>query len=1060
MMAPASGETPSDPGEADSLPGPTPIVGIGASAGGLESLQQFLGAMPADSGAAFVVVQHLQHGRKSLMPAIIADFTRMPVVAAADGLRVNANTVYVLPADNLLSIHDGRLVLECWPDGEPRRSPIDEFFDSLAKDQERNAVAIVMSGAGSDGTLGVRAIKDHGGLAMAEALAEGRATAGFASMPASAWATGVVDFVLPVHQMPAQITEYAARLDEVFNTTSTNIESEAGKALPEIRQLLLDRKGRDFRDYKPNTLIRRTERRMQILHLDTAAAYLDRLRSDPTELERISSEFLIGVTRFFRDPEAFEALKTRVLRPIIAKREEGENLRIWVAGCSTGEEAYSVAILVQELRKALNSFLPVQIFATDIDRVAIDSARVGVYPESIAADVTPERLEGFFRHEDEHYRVHKEVRDLCIFSEHDITQDPPFCQMDLIVCRNFLIYLDSSFQKRFNPIIHYALREGGYLFLGASENVTQYRNLFAPVDESHRIFQRRDSVPRPQVSFPVPASVSAAHGGGSVALPPQPAFGQRIDRLVLERYAPPYVVADETFAVVHFSHGTGLFLEQPGGAPRSNLLDLITPALRSGVRTALYRAVQAQTETVQRDLVLSTQNGETRTDVVVTPFSEHDDRPYYLVVFNHRTENAPAERVGEPPTDMDSITPEHRVRTLERELTNTRADLQATIEELETSNEELQSANEELRSMNEELQSANEELQSSQQEVQSVNEELNQKLVELDRLNADLNNLLESTDIATLFLDEDYRIKWFAPATRRLFNLMDRDVGRPITDIATKFDDGKLPADLERALRDGRVHQSTVTLASEPATYTMRVHPYRTSEGAIAGAVITFQDITELTESGRRQNLLVAALQHRVRNILATVRSLARETREHSDSLDAFFERFDGRMRALATSETIVARTSEGVVDLFELVQEALPRDLHLGEQVSIAGPHLELAPRAGQMLALALNELATNAIKFGALAGDGAVQVSWSLADSHENDEIRITWAETGVVSLAPPDQRGFGLALIEEGLPYELGGSASVSFEPDGVRCRIAIPAARNLAPAPNTSGSAGGA
>ena len=1032
---------------------PRPVVGIGASAGGLESLKQFFTAMPANSGAAFVVVQHLQHGRESMMRELIAGYTKMPVQDAEEGAQAAANTVYILPPDRLVTIHDGFLHLETWTGHLPQRAPIDEFFRALAADQGRNAVAIVMSGALSDGTLGVRAVKEYGGMALAEHLEPNRASEGFDSMPQSAWATGVVDFAVPAREMPEHIVAYARYLRDLLDARGlAQAESEASKALGPIQTLLLDRKGRDFRDYKPNTLIRRIQRRMQILRLDTADDYLNCLRTDPMELEHVSAEFLIGVTSFFRDPDAFEALKTMALDPLIRSRRYDQGVRIWVAGCSTGEEAYSIAILAQEMREELNTFVPVRIFATDIDPVAIDTARTGLYPSAVAADISPERLKRFFSREDDHYRVRKDVRNLCVFSEHDIIQDPPFWQMDLIACRNFLIYLDSNFQKRFNPIIHYALRASGYLFLGASENVTQHPNLFKVVDKTHRIFQRRDEVVRPEVTFPVQASPSVKLSEKDNRLPAQAPFAQRVERLVLQRHAPAHVVVDDNFAAVHFSRGTGLFLEQPGGAPRSNIFDLIHAGLRTALRTALYRARKSQEESAQCGLSLASELGELTVDVVVTPFTANGERSFFLVVFKRVDPPVGVLEATAATDDVPDPTPtvaesgESRVRALERELAATRADLQATIEELETSNEELQSTNEELRSMNEELQSANEELQSSKEEIQSVNEELDRKVVQLNEVNDDLNNLLESTDLATVFLDGQLRIKWFAPAARRIFRLINTDVGRPIADITARFDTEALESDLRAVLREHSARERDVTLPDRGETYRMRLRPYWPSSGEVNGVVMTFQNVTDLTEAGRKQRMLVAALQHRVRNILSTVRSLARESRESSDSLDHFFERFDGRLNALATSESIVTRTGERRVDLAELVQEAVPDALSDGARLNVRGESVMLDTRASQMIALALNELATNAIKFGALGeSDGTVDLSWTARREEGETWLNLVWHETGIRPGEQPGPRGFGLDLIETGVPYELGGTGAVTFDAEALTCTLDVPVDR---------------
>jgi two-component system CheB/CheR fusion protein len=1178
-----------------------PVVAIGASAGGLESLRQFFTTMPIDSGMGFVIVQHLQHGRKSMMAEVLASYTQMPVAAASEGARVEPDHVYVIPADCLLTIRDGILHLESWKGELPRRMPIDTLFCALAEDQGRNAVAIVMSGAGSDGTIGVRAIKECGGLAMAEALPGARGGGAFESMPKSAVATGLVDFVVPAHEMPRHLVDYVQHLHEVTERKGVEtVEHEASVHLKDICAILLARKGRDFRHYKSSTLLRRIQRRMQVLRIGSAAEYVKRLRSDSEELSRLSREMLITVTSFFRDPDAFEALKTEVLRALVRNKGSDETIRIWIPGCGTGEEAYSIGILLHEVRAELENFVPVQIFATDIDEVAIDTARTGRYPKSVGEDITPARLRRCFIEEEEHYRVNKEIREFCIFSEHDLIQDPPFSRLDLISCRNLLIYLDSELQQRLVPIFHYALREGGCLFLGASGNIAQQKNLFSTIDKKHRIFRRREIVVRPQLEFPVPATAQRPEVGGVQAgrERPQEAAARLVERTVLDRYGPSYVVVDELFKIVQFSRATGRYLEQPAGTPRTNVLEMARPGLRAALRSALHKVAQSRVEVVQPNLPVNT-NGATETvDLVVSPVAEKNEGLLYLVVFRPSQQSAAAtgkEPEAVPAKGEDAS--EARVDALERELASTREDLQATIEELETSNEELQSANEELLSMNEELQSSNEELETSKEEIQSVNEELetvnqelSHKISEVDQANTDLKNLLHSTDVATIFLDRKSCIEWYAPAAKRIFNLIESDIGRPITDITAKFQYNDLEADLRKTLRTKKPHEYEVTLPSEQKVFVMRILPYWDAEERVDGLVMTFQDITELKaaertsqekareaeealaelrslldvvpvgvaiardpegndvdinpygaellglngsemvvggvrqtthrlfhegeelpvsqspllkvletrkrisdfearirredgtdtevvitaaptldssgkvlggitvfadvgqvkEAERQQRILISALQHRVRNILFIVRLLLRETRETSSSLEEFGERFEGRLDALAAAEIIVARKGQGSVDLYELVHEALPQPIQRGADIHIHGPAVRLQPYAAQMMALALNELAVNAVKFGALsASGGKVDVAWDRETSDGSDVLRFHWQESDV-EPAPqaPARRGFGHDLIDRRLPRELGGTANIEFGTRGLNCSITLPIAEHVA------------
>jgi two-component system CheB/CheR fusion protein len=1222
--AAASGASGAESGGPPTPEAPALIVGIGTSAGGLESLKRFLGALPVVDWMGFVVVQHLQPGRPSRMDEVIAHFTQLPVTTARDGVAVRGGHVHVMPEDTLLTIDQGCLRVEQTGGDMPRPMRIDTFLRALAADQGRRAVGIVMSGAGSDGALGVREIKAAGGLTLAESMTARRQEAsGFDSMPRSAAATGAVDFLVPAGDMPRYLLDYADHLHAMGGlipaepadgepsdaAPPTAVAREIETALMDICAVLLARKGRDFRQYKPSTLVRRIERRMQVLRIATAADYLARLRADGEELERLSWDLLISVTRFFRDPEAFDALKADVLHPLVRACDADQAVRVWVPGCGTGEEAYSIAILLLELRQELERFPKLQIFATDIDPRAIEMARAGRYPKSIDADVSAARLDRFFQAEEETYRVHKEVREICIFSEHDLIQSPPFSQLDLISCRNVLIYLDGNLQKRLIPIFHYALRAGGFLFLGASEYVAHAPELFTVVDKRHRLFRRQDQAARPKLEFPAPAASAAS----TAPPPPGPpaadraqgereAVVARVEETLRARYVPPYVVVDDNQTIVRFSSGTGPFLEAPAGEPRDNLLDMVRPSLRAGVRAALTKAARGEGPVVQPGVADTPDGGEGPTSVVVTPVSGQRARPLYIVAFESREREIGAPRApaatGRPAAAAD------RVRALERELAQTREDLQATIEELETSNEELQSTNEEMHSMNEELQSSNEELETSKEEVQSVNEELQtvndelqHKYQELNRTHANLKNLLSSTDIASVFLDRELRIRWYTPAAQRLFSLIETDLGRPIGDLTAHFEHAALLDDLRAVLVHQDRREREVIQPDSGRVFTLRVLPYEDTEGRPDGLVMTFQDITRLkaaeresaerareaeaalarlrllldvvpagiviadgaapprldinpaaaellgvaatrgdpeglaasdvclvdetadarprawplfevlrtgrpmperearlarpgqpgtdvmvgaapvtrpdgTISGsimvlvdigrvkaaeRRQRHLLEALQQRVRDILGMARWLSRETRDRSADLDGFFERFEGRLGALATTETIVARTSHGQVDFAELVDEVVQPELHGGDSVRANGPSVLLPPRPAQLLALALNELTLNALTHGALTtGTGRIAVTWqvdaaaaasvsgSATATRADGWLTLHWTETG----GPPptagasQARGFGRTLLETTLPRTLAARPRVTFTTEGVTVAIEVP------------------
>lgn len=1173
------------------------VVGIGASAGGLESLKRFFTAMPADGGMGFVIILHLTPDRPSMMAELLGRYTSMPVKPAEDGGAVEPDHVYVIPPGTLLSVSAGRIRVRKPASERERRMPIDAFFRSLAEDQGPNGVCIVLSGAGSDGTLGLRAVKEHGGLALAEALGpERKDLAPFGGMPHSAVATGLVDFEAPAEEMPRHLMDYARHLGEVTHSKGTDgLQNDAAAHLQDICAVLLARKGHDFRHYKPNTLIRRIHRRMLVTRIGSAAAYLRCLREDGEEVERLFRDLLIGVTSFFRDPEAFDALKEAAIRPLVKSKSNDEGIRIWVPASGTGEEVYSIAILVQEVCGDEELFPRVQIFATDIDDLAIETARSGRYAHSAVAEISSERLKRFFVEEDHDYRLKKELREMCIFSQHDVIKDPPFSRLDLISCRNLLIYLDADLQKRLIPIFHYALAEGGYLFLGASENISHHRHLFATVDRKNRVFRRRTTAGPATLEFPLSpaagryAAAPRPVGGAEHA---KPNLARRAERLVLNEFGPPYVVVDDNFNILHFSQGTGRYLEPAAGVPRSSIVDMARRGLRVGLRSTLHKAMESGQAVEQRGLTVTSEGGPERIDLAVMPLAEEDEGRLFLVVFRPAAAKTDAEEPGAKAASAASDEPE--VQRLERELAMTKEDHQTTVEELETSTEELQSANEELLSMNEELQSSNEELETSKEELQSLNEELetvnqelNHKVTELDQINADLRNLLASTQLATIFLDARGCIKWFTADARGIFSLIEADVGRPITDISTKLDYGDLTDDIDRALKTQQTIERQVHLPDEPTSYAMRVLPYRDSDGKVDGVVLTFTDVsklyaaqqeareraklaqtreaeleslveivpvgiamtrdkagdtvrvnrhgaellgtgrdvisdgvrkvgyriycghsvvpveelplqkalssgetiedfearivredgsardvlisaaplfdpdgevsggitafadvTDLEEAQRRQKLLVAALQHRVRNILATVRSLLNQTLRSSISLDDFAEHFEGRLDALALTESMMARVGGDTLLLYELLMELLPAGVHEQGTVTIEGPRVMMTARAAQTLALVINELTTNAIKYGGLSdADGRVEITWSVEPGGEGERFRFRWRESGIDASGPPEARGFGLDLIERGLPYELGGTASVTFGQGELACEIDIPAAEHV-------------
>jgi two-component system CheB/CheR fusion protein len=832
-----------------------PVVAMGASAGGLEAFQKFFAHMPPDSGMAFVLAQHLDPRHETLLPTLLTRSTSMPVEEARDRTKVQPDHVYVIPPNAVLTVEAGVLrVRRPRPQGVP--TPIDALFQSVATDQGPAGVAIVLSGAGSDGTLGLRAVKEQGGMAMAQAPE----TATHDSLLRSAIGTGLVDHVLPPEAIPKKLLDYAAFLRD--SKTSSALMEEADSHLSRVYDQLRRSSGHDFTGYKKATVVRRIQRRMQVLQVSSVAAYVDRLRRDREEADALFRDLLIGVTHFFRDPESFDALASEVIPRLIRRAGPLGPLRIWTPGCASGEEAYSVAILVREEMARQDVQLRVQIFAGDIDEEALDQARDGRYPEGIAQHVTPERLARFFHLEGGFYQVSKSIREMCVFSAHSLIRDPPFSRLDLLVCRNLLIYLESDLQRQVATLFHYSLRSGGYLFLGPSESLLSPPDLFRTVDKKHRIFERKESVTRPALTMPAATPpVRTGRFVPRVATPGQREIVGKLERLLLDSFSPAWVVVNAEGESVYFSPRTGRYLEHPAGHPSIDIVSMARKGLRLDLRTALHKAVSARETVVHENVQVQTGDQVQHLNVIVRPLTELDDDPaLYLVVFQELAPPAAPASDGASGRVLD----EEQIAQLEGELRATKEHLQATVEEVETSNEELKSSNEELLSTNEELQSANEELQTSKEEMQSVNEELetinaelNKKIEELDLVNNDLQNLLQNTQIPTLFLDNELRIKRFTDAATTVFSLIPTDAGRPITDITQRFE-GELARDLREVLRTLTPRERRVQLADGSATYLMRTLPYRRLDNMIDGLVVAFLDVTRLEAALERSEKLAA----------------------------------------------------------------------------------------------------------------------------------------------------------------------------------------------------------
>jgi two-component system CheB/CheR fusion protein len=823
------------------------IAALGASAGGLEALEKFFKHMPVNAGIAFIVVQHLAPDRESALGELLARCTQMPVEQARDNAQAEPNRVYIIPPNATLTIEDCKLRVAAPAEPRGHRTPIDSLFRSLARDRGEDAVCIMLSGTGTDGTLGLREIKEHGGMAMAQTLESAK----YDAILRSAIATGLVDHVLPVEEMPAKLMEYAVHLHSLDGKPGS-IRDQISTRIGKIHGLLRRRAGHDFSQYKESTIARRLERRMKALQVDTVEQYVQMLESQPEEADRLFKDLLIGVTQFFRDSEAFQALEREVVPKLFEGKDSGAEVRACVVGCASGEEAYSIAILLCEHAATLDNALRIKIFATDIDERGLETARKGLYPEAIAEHVSPERLERFFSKQDHSYQVKRELRELCIFSTHSFIKDPPFSRLDLISCRNVMIYLGPDLQRKIIPLFHYALRSGGYLFLGPSESAAGHLGLFRASDKKHRIFQKKDLVRRTAVHFPFT----------DIARPKQPEerqpeteernFPKRLEHIILQRYRPACVAVQENGDAVYFSGRINRYLEQPTGSPETNVINMAREGLRIPLRTALHHAVTTRERAMQRGISVQTNGGMSSIDIAVEPLTDFRPANLYMIVFEDAGANpgvSPGPQHGETPAPEAGS--EEIIQHLESELRAAQEHAQAAFEELETSNEELKSANEEYQSTNEELETSKEELQSFNEELETVNTELNRKITELDKANSDLQNLLDSTQIATIFLDRELRVKSFTPAAVGMFRLIAGDVGRPITDLAARFHDEDLERDIGEVLRTLSARDRQ--LAGEGGHhYQMRILPYRTVHNVIDGVVVTFADVTDLKEAELR----------------------------------------------------------------------------------------------------------------------------------------------------------------------------------------------------------------
>lgn len=829
------------------------IVGIGASAGGLEAFKEFFSAMPEKNGMAFVLIQHLDPTHKSMLTELIRKFTKMIVTEVTDGLVVKPDNVYVIPPNKEMAILDGKLHLLDPIEARGFRRPIDYFLESLSKDRKENAVGIILSGTGTEGAISLKSIRGEGGLS----IVQDPTTAKYDGMPRSAVAAGVADYILPVKEIPAKLISYdKLRKIELFKE---DVVAEPSNGLLEkIFILLRNATGCNFNNYKKNTIIRRIEKRMAMNHIHKLEDYVKYLRIKPEEVNNLYGELLIGVTSFFRDKEVFEHLNEKAISKIVKNKTNGDTIRVWVPACSTGEEAYSIAILFDEAIRKFKKNLSLQLFASDIDEKAVKIARMGLYPDSITTSVNDERIKRYFQSEVNAFRIKKEIRDRIVFAEQNVINDPPFSKLDLISCRNLLIYLNTETQQKLFTLFHYALNANGILFLGNSESLGESSDLFTSLDRKSKIFLKKsiklDSYndlnfilePR-QVNLKTAVKLGDANYVKN-------SLGELIAGLLLTKYAPACVIINRVGEAVYFSGDTGKYLQHSPGKASLNIIDMASEGLKSILRSLIAKARKDNSPQERKGAQIKTNKKTQVIDLSVTPITQFEpDQNYVMVTFEDQLPLA----TKKSSVGVKVIEDASEIQALEQELDSTKEYLRSTIEELEVSNEELKSSNEELQSSNEELQSTNEEMETSKEELQSINEEmitvnneLQQKMEELSHSNNDMSNLLANTKIGMVFLDRDLKIRRYTPSATKIINVIVTDIGRPITNLSTNIKYDNLGKDAESVLENLTPIQ-VLAAGLDNSWYQVKIVPYITSENVVEGVVLTFVDIT--TE---RQNLI------------------------------------------------------------------------------------------------------------------------------------------------------------------------------------------------------------
>ncbi len=1041
-----------------------PVVGIGASAGGLAAFETFFSSMPLDTAIpmAFVLVQHLAPDHKSILSELIGRSTQMKVFEVEDGMAVRPNCAYIIPPGCDMTLQNGNLQLlePAAPRGQ--RLPIDFFFRSLAQDQKERSIGIVLSGTASDGTLGARAIKGAGGMVMVQTPDSTE----FDGMPRSALSTGLVDYELPPHEMPAALISYVAHaLGKTPLRTSGSVP-EVETHLKKIFSLLRSRTSHDFSLYKPNSVIRRIERRMAIKKIDSVEHYVTHLQETPEEVNALFRDLLIGVTSFFRDTEAFQALEQTVVPMLLAGAKNGNTIRVWSPGCSTGEEAYSIAILLYEAVERSDLRLVLQVFASDIDSRAIAVARSGVYSSGAVTEVSQERLARFFTPETDasdpvarSYRINKTIRDMLIFSEQNVIEDPPLSRMDLITCRNVLIYLSADLQKKLIPMFHYALNPGGVLFLGSSESVGEYTDLFKSLDRKGKLYQRLDRSlggkrPTP-ASYPSPKEPARPVSTREHAPPRKASLRELAEQTLLKQLAPASALVDRNGDILYLHGRTGKYLEPVTGEVGTyNILRMARDGLQHELNNALHQVVRSNATVRRPGLRVRTNDHFAPVNLSICPvpaaFDDPDSRSLYLVVLE---DGQPLEALeSRAATPVSGSGDETLVASLRKELQTKEEYLRAAREELESFSADFRSSVEEMQSMNEELQSANEELETSKEELQSVNEELaavnvelQTKVADLSSANNDMNNLLAGTGIATVFLDHNLRILRFTPTARTLINLIPGDEGRPVAHILSNLVGYDTMVDDLRDVLDTLVPKKREVQTAEGSWFTMSILPYRTLDNVIEGAVINFVDITErkkVSDEIRKQlsekEILLQEIHHRIKNNITSIGLLLSTQAESTNNPEALSVLQDaiGRLNSMSVLyENLLIRqeyeTSSAksyVETLIDSLVAAFPVPCAVTVKKRITD--FALVPSRLFPLGIIVNELLSNVMKY-AFIGKDTGEVTISLRKTKNHVTLTVRDDGTGLPELLQTDgAKGFGLTLVGM-LSDQLGGRFAIESD-----------------------------